>query len=95
MRIVNKHHFRSYFPTASPPANFIQFTETDEKKPYAELWMGTHPSLPSYAIGIDKERVLLSELIKQNPQHYLGEKLVQEFKLEDALPFLFKVAIRH
>ncbi|GAA5915889.1 hypothetical protein JCM6882_001751 [Rhodosporidiobolus microsporus] len=63
--------------------------EYDENKPYAELWMGTHPSCPStlYATGQD-----LKKYIKARPE-LLGDKVVSKFG--DDLPFLFKVlAIR-
>ncbi|GAA5873145.1 hypothetical protein JCM8547_006803 [Rhodosporidiobolus lusitaniae] len=57
----------------------------DENKPYAELWMGTHPSCPStlYATGQD-----LKKYLKAKPE-LLGDKVVKKFG--DDLPFLFKV----
>ncbi|KAF8923610.1 Mannose-6-phosphate isomerase [Dissophora ornata] len=57
----------------------------DENRPYAELWMGTHPSGPSTINGSDKT---LESVLKANPQlqtPYLHEKY------HGHLPFLFKV----
>ncbi|VDM22654.1 unnamed protein product [Hydatigera taeniaeformis] len=54
--------------------------------PYAELWMGTHPSGPSFLW--DRPDIALEAYIQENPAclgnpclHYFGRKL----------PFLFKV----
>ncbi|EGO60046.1 hypothetical protein NEUTE1DRAFT_119344 [Neurospora tetrasperma FGSC 2508] len=57
----------------------------DEEKPYAELWMGTHPSNPSK----DKHtgRTLL-ELIQDN-QALLSPAIAERY--QNKLPFLFKV----
>ncbi|WWC64943.1 mannose-6-phosphate isomerase, class I [Kwoniella dejecticola CBS 10117] len=60
----------------------------DEDKTYAELWMGTHPTLPS---KLD-DSTLLSDYIKSN-NGLVGDKVIKKF--EDSqhgnLPFLFKV----
>ena len=47
--------------------------KNDEKKPFAEYWMGAHTSAPSTIIinGDEKE---LSELIKNNPEKFIGPK---------------------
>lgn len=57
----------------------------DEKKPYAELWMGTHPNGPSYIKDLN---ILLEKYIKQN-SHVLGNDVQKIFGHQ--LPFLFKV----
>ncbi|WLF79582.1 Mannose-6-phosphate isomerase [Lodderomyces elongisporus] len=62
--------------------------EIDESKPYAELWMGTHPSVPSQAIGFNKT---LRELITEEPKNLLGDAVIQKFGSSKELPFLFKV----
>ncbi|KZT64727.1 mannose-6-phosphate isomerase [Daedalea quercina L-15889] len=63
----------------------------DEKAPYAELWMGTHPSGPSRLAGSD---TTLKEHIAAYPE-LMGEKVVSRFRDAGAadgnLPFLFKV----
>ncbi|GAA6050684.1 hypothetical protein JCM3770_000891 [Rhodotorula araucariae] len=61
----------------------------DENKPYAELWMGTHPSCPSTLVTSGED---LKAYLKAHPE-LLGDKVVSKFG--DDLPFLFKVlAIR-
>ncbi|PIA33301.1 hypothetical protein AQUCO_04100015v1 [Aquilegia coerulea] len=60
-------------------------------KPYAELWMGTHESGPSFVVEsgkTDAEYVTLNSWISENPS-VLGEKVVKEWG--NNLPFLFKV----
>ncbi|GHV81742.1 mannose-6-phosphate isomerase [Spirochaetia bacterium] len=69
-------------------------------EPWAELWMGVHPEGPSWAVldaaetGIsgtdvpEDAKVPLEELIRQNPEFYLGEQIQKEF---GGLPFLYKL----
>ncbi|EKV06150.1 Mannose-6-phosphate isomerase [Penicillium digitatum] len=54
-------------------------------KPYAELWMGTHPSLPSK--DVETQRTLL-DMVQDN-QSLLSTSISERF--EGRLPFLFKV----
>lgn len=61
-----------------------------EDKPYAELWMGTHPSVPSMAISpSDSAPVSLREVLTSHPD-LLGPRIAQKFGAGE-LPFLFKV----
>ena len=56
-------------------------------KPFAEYWMGAHPSAPSIintALGAQP----LDEVIKENPKAWLGNKTAENF---GGLPYLFKV----
>ncbi|KAF9739130.1 Mannose-6-phosphate isomerase [Paraphaeosphaeria minitans] len=69
------------YAAATPSEGF----SIQEEKPYAELWMGTHPSLPSK--DLETQRSLL-ELVQDN-QQLLGSTVAQKFG--DKLPFLFKV----
>lgn len=68
--------------------------EIDHEKPYAELWMGTHASAPSFLIdmvenvGENEKFITLEKWIQQNP-HVLGDMVVQNWGTR--LPFLFKV----
>ncbi|XP_017885691.1 mannose-6-phosphate isomerase [Ceratina calcarata] len=62
----------------------LDFT-LDVEKPYAELWMGTHPNGPSY---VKRLNISLEEYIKENSE-VLGENVEQMFGQH--LPFLFKV----
>nr|AAX31279.1 phosphomannose isomerase [Cyamopsis tetragonoloba] len=57
-------------------------------EPYAELWMGTHDSEPSFLVSNGAQRVTLKAWISQNPD-VLGEKVLQKWGCD--LPFLFKV----
>ncbi|KAF3907698.1 hypothetical protein AA313_de0207591 [Arthrobotrys entomopaga] len=58
----------------------------EESKPYAELWMGTHPSLPSKDIESGQS---LQDLVSQY-ECLLGPAVVSRFGT-GKLPFLFKV----
>ncbi|MDR2434414.1 MAG: mannose-6-phosphate isomerase, class I [Treponema sp.] len=58
----------------------------NEGRPWAELWMGSHPAAPSRLI-LNGSETGLGELIAGNPAYYLGEKGAQY----GALPFLFKL----
>jgi mannose-6-phosphate isomerase len=57
--------------------------------PWAELWMGVHPSGPSRIMGgPEGGELFLPDLIARNPRYFLGEETGRDF---GALPFLFKV----
>lgn len=58
--------------------------KVDEEKPYAELWMGTHPNGPSVMVD---NGLLLVDWIQKNPR-VLGTEVFERF---GQLPFLFKV----
>ncbi|PWA87579.1 mannose-6-phosphate isomerase, type I [Artemisia annua] len=63
--------------------------EIDENKTYAELWMGTHDSGPSFLVNNDNEEDLsLKDWIKKNPD-VLGDVVVEKWGVD--LPFMFKV----
>jgi mannose-6-phosphate isomerase len=57
----------------------------EEKKPYAEYWMGIH-HLASSEIGEDHES--LSKFIEENKEEVLGKDVAGKF---GSLPYLFKV----
>ena len=57
----------------------------DEKKPFAEYWLGAHPSHPSTVKGETKE-IPLTDFIKQHPEA-LGDSKGQFH----TLPFLMKI----
>src|SRR5215218_9486517 len=66
--------------------NFIpQFFQIDnsEKKPFAEYWLGAHPSHPSLAN--DQK---LNELIQKYPDEILGKRVAEKYS---SLPYLLKV----
>lgn len=58
----------------------------DESKPYAELWMGTHPKSPA-VLSSTGER--LSDHISANPESELGKHVTEKFGSN--LPFLLKI----
>ncbi len=57
-------------------------------KPYAELWIGAHPSLSS-KIKVDGELIELRQVISKNPKEILGERVSKKF--DNKLPFLLKI----
>lgn len=69
---------------------------TEDDKPYAEFWMGTHESGPSHVVAPPAEAnddgvhdlVSLKDWIERNPR-VLGDKELLEWGTN--LPFLFKV----
>ncbi|KAM0751288.1 mannose-6-phosphate isomerase [Meredithblackwellia eburnea MCA 4105] len=81
---LGKHGSKvSHFAKGTPGFTY------DQDKPYAELWMGTHPSCPSRLLDTNES---LKEYLAKNPK-LLGQKVIDKFG--DDLPFLFKVlAIR-
>ena len=67
---------------AATPSNQLSI---ESEKPYAELWMGTHPSLPSK--DVETQRSLL-DLVQDN-QALMSEDIAKRYGQK--LPFLFKV----
>jgi mannose-6-phosphate isomerase len=60
----------------------------DENRPFAEYWMGIHPSAPSI-IQLSKNAFTgLPDLIRSEPFRYLGKDVMHSF---GDLPFLFKI----
>ncbi len=59
----------------------------ETRKPYAEYWMGAHPSAAGVVVKGGKE-VLLNEEIAADMEAALGKKVSDQFK---ELPYLFKI----
>jgi len=57
--------------------------KNQNRQPFAEYWLGAHPSAPSLVLPSNKP---LNELIQQDPAHFLRTS-----KNEHGLPFLLKV----
>jgi len=55
--------------------------------PYAEYWMGAHASAASTIQTQDGEKDL-AQLIKEQPNQWLGKEVATKFK---ALPYLYKI----
>jgi mannose-6-phosphate isomerase len=62
--------------------------EPDNNVPYAELWIGAHPSSPSNAV-VNGARIPLTELIGDHPVDILGDLFRHDIFRE--FPFLLKV----
>ncbi len=69
----------------------------EEEKPYAELWIGTHPNgmsnivLPSDDGSNEVKRMPLVDYVQSNPEMHLGIDGVTEQSDDYDLTFLFKV----
>ncbi len=61
--------------------------DNPENKPFAEYWMGAHPSASS-TINMDNEEKNLYELIKNDPGLFIGSATDKMF---GGLPYLFKI----
>ncbi|EGG25126.1 zinc-containing alcohol dehydrogenase [Cavenderia fasciculata] len=75
----------------SAVAKLLQVSDDDQSTPYAELWMGAHPSGPSKVEIENHKLVPLKEYIEMNggSEKLLGSKVVERFGQD--FPFLFKV----
>jgi mannose-6-phosphate isomerase len=61
--------------------------ENPNHAPFAEYWLGVHQSGPS-SIEVNKQPILLSEVIASNPVAALSAPVYEQF---GGLPYLFKV----
>jgi len=59
-----------------------------DHKPFAEYWMGAHPSASSDVYMPGGSSVFLHDAIQQLPLKYIGEKVYERF---GELPYLFKI----
>ncbi|KAL8776271.1 MAG: hypothetical protein Q9213_008333 [Squamulea squamosa] len=78
---VGKDSAAARYAVATESNNF----SIEDEKPYAELWMGTHPSLPSK--DVETQRSLL-DLVQDN-KALMSSKISEKYG--DKLPFLFKI----
>ncbi|KAL8932453.1 MAG: hypothetical protein Q9211_006307 [Gyalolechia sp. 1 TL-2023] len=74
----------------SAAAKYAAATESNKfaienEKPYAELWMGTHPSLPSRDVRTQRS---LLDLVQEN-KALMSQEISRKYG--EKLPFLFKV----
>jgi mannose-6-phosphate isomerase len=59
----------------------------DSLEPFAEYWMGAHPSAPAI-VETQLGKTILDQLIDQDPVQFLGAKTTEAF---GTLPYLFKI----
>lgn len=70
-------------------ARLLELDVDSDSTPFAELWIGTHPSAPSSVVIDSGEDMSLSELIGKYPAEILGTAVQETFNGQ--LPFLLKV----
>lgn len=56
-------------------------------KPFAEYWMGAHPSAPALVATFEGQKAL-DQMIQENKAHFLGTNIADRF---GTLPYLFKI----
>ena len=56
-------------------------------KPFAEYWMGAHPSAPALVATSEGQKAL-DQMIQENKAHFLGTNIAAQF---GTLPYLFKI----
>ncbi|KAF2866091.1 RmlC-like cupin domain-containing protein [Massariosphaeria phaeospora] len=59
----------------------------EEDKPYAEMWMGTYPELPSYVLETGED---LQDVLDKYPNELIGQDVISKFN-HTKLPYLPKV----
>jgi mannose-6-phosphate isomerase len=59
----------------------------DDRKSYAEMWMGTYPDLPSYVASTGED---LQDVLDRYPKELVGEETLNKFG-HSKLPYLPKV----
>ncbi|VDB91497.1 unnamed protein product [Peniophora sp. CBMAI 1063] len=63
--------------------------ELEKDHPYAELWMSTHENGPASTFTTPSRQ--LSDMVKSEPEHYLGQTVLERFKGDKQVPFVFKI----
>lgn len=66
--------------------------KNEDKKPFAEYWMGAHQNAPSQVLLENGTRIALDQFIAQHAESILGAAVNQTF---GRLPYLFKVLDVH
>ncbi|HVM89723.1 MAG TPA: mannose-6-phosphate isomerase, class I [Puia sp.] len=60
----------------------------EQKKPFAEYWMGAHPNASAEIILNDGAKIKLDEYVRSFPEQTLGKNVMNKF---GSLPYLFKI----
>jgi mannose-6-phosphate isomerase len=61
--------------------------QLDEKKQYAELWMGTHQNGPASL----QDGTPLQKHVDTDKEYFLGKSMLKHFDGDSTVPFLFKI----
>lgn len=88
LRCAVQHYEWGRRGAASIVARLADQQDPDLARPYAELWMGTHPSGPSTLLDGDGDLMLLRDWLARTPDA-LGPAVAARWGGD--LPFLFKV----
>eukprot|EP00871_Galdieria_phlegrea_P001680 jgi/Galph1/2512/GphlegSOOS_G1145.1 len=67
----------------------LELPMLDETRKYAELWIGTHPSLPSFVAQVPF--TTLESVLRQETSTVGNERRIEDKMAISALPFLLKV----
>ena len=65
----------------------LMHVENVTGKPFAEYWMGAHPSAPAIVATAEGQKTL-DQMIQANKVHFLGTNTADQF---GSLPYLFKI----
>ena len=84
-KLQGKHRHYDWGGTSFIPN--LMGIENVNHLPYAEYWMGAHPSAASM-VNTPNGEVELGVLVKENPTKWLGTKTYQNF---GTVPYLFKI----
>jgi mannose-6-phosphate isomerase len=84
---VQHYFWGRHFSESSIP-KLIGCDSADEMLPYAELWIGAHPSAPAF-VELPERSVALDLLIQDHANEILGAAVSQRYGAE--LPFMLKV----
>jgi mannose-6-phosphate isomerase len=84
-KLQGKHRHYDWGGTSFIPS--LMGIENVDQLPYAEYWMGAHPSAASL-VFTPNGVINLDLLVHENPKMWLGQKTANDF---GAVPYLFKI----
>ena len=79
---MGKDSLAAKYCASTPGTDF----KVDDDKEYAEMWMGTYPTLPSYVLSTGEE---LQDVLNANKEKLIGKTVLDKFGA--GLPSLPKV----
>ncbi|KAI9849031.1 MAG: hypothetical protein M1837_005922 [Sclerophora amabilis] len=77
-----KESLAAVYASQTPGTDF----KIDEQKEYAEMWMGTYPTTPSYVLSSNEN---LQDVLNANAEKLIGQPVLQKYGKD--LPFLPKI----